>query len=69
MSRQVAKASDSEQERKQLIDELVAEYGPNWSEEFKPGSFGCHELLDRTLLLRDTPTITWAPCTATHCPR
>ena len=26
---------------------------PNWNERFQPGSFGCHELLDRTALVSD----------------
>jgi hypothetical protein len=33
---------------------MTAEHGPDWSDPFKPGSFGCHELLDRTNLLADT---------------
>jgi hypothetical protein len=44
----VPKLPDTEQERKQRLDELVAERGPDWLEQYKPGSFGCHELLDRT---------------------
>jgi hypothetical protein len=42
------KALDTERERQQRIDEMIAEHGPQWSEPYKPGSFGCHELLDRT---------------------
>jgi hypothetical protein len=30
---------------------MVAERGPGWTEGYKPGSFGCHELLDRTSLI------------------
>jgi len=33
-----------------LLTELSIEHGLNWSDQYKPGSFGCHELLDRTLL-------------------
>lgn len=51
MAPQVAKSSDVEQDRQQLIDEFVAEDGPKWAESFKPGTFGCHELLDRTSLI------------------
>jgi hypothetical protein len=29
---------------------MHADHGPHWAEQFKPGSFGCHELLDRTLM-------------------
>ncbi len=50
MDQQAAKAIDMEQERQQRIDELTAEHGPQWPEQYKPGSFGCHELLDRTSL-------------------
>jgi hypothetical protein len=53
MSTQAAKALDTEQERQQRIDEMNAEYGPHWSEQYHPGSFGCHELLDRTSLAAD----------------
>jgi hypothetical protein len=45
---QAAKIPEAEQERQQRIDELAAEHGPRWADPFKPGSFGCHELLDRT---------------------
>jgi hypothetical protein len=43
-----SQALDMEQERQQLIDRLAAEYGRGWADRYKPGSFGCHELLDRT---------------------
>jgi hypothetical protein len=52
MGKQVTKIF-TEQERQQLIDELIADYGPDWAEQYKPGSFGCHELLDRTALVAD----------------
>jgi hypothetical protein len=49
MATQVVKQDiEIEQERRQIIEEMVAENGPNWLNEYKPGSFGCHELLDRT---------------------
>lgn len=54
MDSQMGKDLDTEQERQQLIEEMTAEYGPDWSEQYKPGSFGCHELLDRTCLVADT---------------
>jgi len=41
---------DNEQLRNQQIEELVVESGPDWADRFKPGSFGCHELLDRSLI-------------------
>jgi hypothetical protein len=42
-----------EEERQQDLAELVADQGADWMEHFKPGSFGCHELLDRTSVLAD----------------
>jgi len=49
------KAPDSEIERDRLerIEAMIVEYGPGWSESYKPGSFGCHELLDRASLAAD----------------
>jgi hypothetical protein len=44
---------ETEQDRQRLIRELVDDHGPQWADEFKPGSFGCHELLDRTSMLVD----------------
>lgn len=46
-------ASDVENDRRQLLGEMDAEYGPEWSQLNAPGSFGCHELLDRTNLIGD----------------
>jgi hypothetical protein len=43
----------TENERQQRIGELTAEYGPTWDEAYRPGSLGCHELLDRTCVLAD----------------
>jgi hypothetical protein len=42
-----------EKERQNLIDELAEAHGPDWEAEYRPGSFGCHELLDRTSLLAE----------------
>jgi hypothetical protein len=44
---------DSECERQRRLDELNTEQGSAWVENHKPGSFGCHELLDRTALAGD----------------
>jgi hypothetical protein len=52
MGKQVTKVF-TEQERQQLVAELIADRGPDWAEQYKPGSFGCHELLDRTALVAD----------------
>jgi hypothetical protein len=40
-----------QQDRQERIDEVVADHDPGWLESFKPGSFGCHELLDRTSIV------------------
>jgi hypothetical protein len=48
------KTLESEQDRQDLLAELVAEHGENWSEQYGSGSFGCHELLDRTALMADS---------------
>lgn len=42
-----------EQERQQEADELTAELGEGWVKANRPGTAGCHELLDRTALLAD----------------
>ena len=47
------KATSTEQERQQRLTELTAEQGDEKLDQYKPGSFGCHELLDRTALVGD----------------
>lgn len=42
-------SSEIEQQRQEAINDMIAEHGPNWAEQFAPGTFGCHELLDRTI--------------------
>ena len=44
---------EEEHERQQLLDELAANHGPRWVEQYEAGSPGCHELLDRTALAAD----------------
>ena len=46
-------SSEVEQDRQQRMNELAAESGPDWAKQYAPGSFGCHELLDRTSLAAD----------------
>jgi len=53
MGKDALKMPDTEHERQQLLDELAADHGPHWAEQYEPGSFGCHELLDRTALAAD----------------
>ncbi|MCI4624463.1 MAG: hypothetical protein L3V56_00715 [Candidatus Magnetoovum sp. WYHC-5] len=37
-----------EEQRQRLLQDLINEYGTELESQYKPGSFGCHELLDRT---------------------
>jgi hypothetical protein len=53
MNLHIGKASDLEREWQRRIEELITEHGPQWFEPYKPGSFGCHELLDRTSMAGD----------------
>ena len=43
----------TERDRRQLMGELDSELGEGWAEENKPGTFGCHELMDRVSFLAD----------------
>jgi hypothetical protein len=52
-TRDTAAAADSEKERQRLLEDLAADNGSEWAAQFKPGTFGCHELLDRTGLIAD----------------
>jgi hypothetical protein len=47
MSKRASKMSNTEEFRQQLL----ADHGPNLDEQYSVGSFGCHELLDRTFLV------------------
>ncbi len=55
MSRDIRKVIDidREDERRQCVEDLIADEGPDWEKLHQPGSFGCHELLDRTALVAD----------------
>jgi hypothetical protein len=44
--------SECEQERQRLLAEMN-ENETGWQERYRPGSFGCHELLDRASLVAD----------------
>jgi hypothetical protein len=48
VSKEAQRVADREEERQQILDELLADHGVAWAEQYKPGSYGCHELLDRT---------------------
>ncbi len=51
MSRDVVDLAGTEGDRLERIGQLAEESGTDWAEGFRPGSFGCHELLDRTSIL------------------
>ena len=53
MGSRAINAHDNEEDRRQRIEELVRDHGPDWANQYAPGSFGCHELLDRTMLAAD----------------
>ncbi|MDO8672760.1 MAG: hypothetical protein Q7O66_15215 [Dehalococcoidia bacterium] len=53
MDKHTPERSDAEQLRQELIDEITADHGAHWAKQYPPGSFGCHELLDRTALIAD----------------
>lgn len=48
------KASEVEAERLELAKELADDEGADWAVKYQPGSFGCHELLDRTAQVMDS---------------
>ena len=41
------------QEWQEHLAAVAAEQEPGWEARYEPGSFGCHELLDRVMLLGD----------------
>jgi len=49
----IPNSSEVEEERQRQASELAAESGTGWADDYRPGSYGCHELLDRTSLLAD----------------
>jgi hypothetical protein len=50
MDTSAGNTSEVEQTRHERAMELNAEQGADWAEGYRPGSFGCHELLDRLSL-------------------
>jgi hypothetical protein len=42
--------SEIESHRREFLEEAEANYEVDWAAENAPGSWGCHELLDRTAL-------------------
>jgi hypothetical protein len=44
---------ETERDRLRQANELAAECGQGWADGYRPGTHGCHELLDRTATLAD----------------
>lgn len=42
-----------EKDRLREVAELDSDAGSDWGTKYQPGSFGCHELLDRTAMFAD----------------
>jgi hypothetical protein len=53
MSAPSVSPDEVESNRERQAAELAADSGPGWAEAYRPGTVGCHELLDRTSLLTD----------------
>ena len=53
MSNSNRSPAEVERQRQRQASELASEAGEGWAEGYRPGSAGCHELLDRTALLAD----------------
>lgn len=49
----VRSLQDAESQRQQALLDLQSESGRSCLDEFSPGTFGCHELWDRTHLIAD----------------
>jgi hypothetical protein len=45
---------EAEDIRQQRLEQIVTECGQDWSERYRPGTTGCHELLDRTANVADS---------------
>ncbi len=45
--------SEAEADRLERANKMAADAGTNWADGFRPGTSGCHELLDRTQLMAD----------------
>jgi hypothetical protein len=53
MSAKATKALEREHDRQELLKEFAAGSGSDGTKQYEPGSYGCHELLDRTNLVGD----------------
>lgn len=50
MVSQTIPSAEVEQQRQERLRKIQTESQADWEENYKPGSFGCHELLDRVSL-------------------
>ena len=46
--------SDVERERVERLTDAREGTEPDWADAFRPGSLGCHELMDRASIVADT---------------
>jgi hypothetical protein len=53
MSDAISAEVDFAQDRQRQIAEMVGDSGGEWAREFRPGTAGCHELLDRTAMFAE----------------
>ena len=53
MTLPISSPEEVEQVRLQLAEQLASDSGANWADGYRPGSPGCHELLDRASLVAD----------------
>jgi hypothetical protein len=53
MDNSTAGRHKAEQARLESVTELNTELCADWAEAYQPGTFGCHELVDRTLFVGD----------------
>ena len=51
MSTEQKDLADIEAQRLESVAEMEALDGPEWADQHAPGTFGCHELLDRVHLI------------------
>ena len=48
-----ATTQETEEDRLRRVAGMVADSGVGWADGFRPGTPGCHELLDRAQLMAD----------------
>ena len=53
MSLDTESSRDLENQRQQSLQEYESQTAPSALDDFRPGTFGCHELLDRTSRLAE----------------